>query len=70
MFGPKPVIFRILKSGRTGRTFSLFSRIGYNGLPEYYSTQYGLESIAVCAVSCGCWGFRTCFVEGNAEYLK
>ena len=30
----KFVIFGILKSGRTGRTFSLFSRIGYNGLPE------------------------------------
>ena len=32
--GLKFVIFGILKSGRTGRTFSLFSQIGYNGLPE------------------------------------
>ena len=62
--------FGILKSGRTGRTFSLFSQIGYNGLPEYYCTQYELASIAVHAVSCGCWGFRTCFVEGKAEYFE
>ena len=70
VFGLKPVIFRILKSGRTGRTFSLFSWIGYNGLPEYYCTRYGLESIAVCTVSCSCWGFQTCFAEGKAEYFK
>ena len=50
--------------------FSLFSRIGYNGLPEYYCTRYELELIVVRAVSCGCWGFRTCFVEGKAEYFK
>ena len=43
---------------------SLFSRIGYNGLPEYYCTRYELESIAVRAVSCGCWGFLTCFCRG------
>ena len=62
--------FGILKSGQTGRTFSLFFRIGYNGLPEYYCTRYELELITVCAVSCGCWGFRTCFVEGKAECFK
>ena len=69
-FGPKLTILEFLKSGQTGRTFSLFSRIGYNGLPEHYCTRYRLESIVVRAVSCGCWGFRTCFAEGKAEYFQ
>ena len=62
--------FGILKSGQTGRTFSLFSRIGYNGLPEYYCTRYELESIAVCAVSCGCWAFRTCFCRAQSRIFQ
>ena len=62
--------FGIVKSGRTGRTFSLFSRIGYNGLPEYYCTRYELESIAVRAVSCGCWGFWTCFCRGQSRIFQ
>ena len=34
--------FGILKSGQTGRMFSLFSRIGYNGLPEYFGFLFTL----------------------------
>ena len=68
--GLKFVIFGILNSGRTGRTFSLFSRIGYNSVPEYYCTRYDLESITVRAVSCGCWGFRTCFCRGQSRIFQ
>ena len=68
--GLKFVIFGILKSGQTGRTFSLFFRIGYNDLPEYYCTRYELESIAVHAVSFGCWGFRTCFCRGQSRIFQ
>ena len=68
--GLKFVIFGILKSGQTGRTFSLFSQIGYNGLPEYYCTRYELVSIAVRAVSCGCWGFQTCFCRGQSRIFQ
>ena len=68
--GLKFVNFGILKSGQTERMFSLFSRIGYNGLPEYYCTWYELESIVVHAVSCGCWGFRTCFCRGQSRIFQ
>ena len=56
--------------GEQGERFSLFSRIGYNGLPEYYCTQYELELIAVRAVSCGCWGFRTYFCRGQSRIFQ
>ena len=70
VFGLKLAVFGILKSGQTGRTFSLFSRIGYNDLPEYYCTRYKLESITVRAVSFGCWGFRTCFCRGQSRIFQ
>ena len=62
--------FEFLKSGQAGQTFALFSRISYNDLPEYYCTRYELESIMVHAVSCGCWGFRTCFCRGQSRIFQ
>ena len=52
--------FEFSRAGRQGDVFR-FPWIGCNGLPEYYCTRYELESIAVRAVSCSCWGFWTCF---------
>ena len=49
---------------------SLFYQIGFNGLPEYYCTRYELESIAVRAVSCSCWGFQTCFCRGQSRIFQ
>ena len=63
--------YGILKSGGTGQMFSLFSRICYNGLPEYflYSVWTGVDR-GVCGVLRLLGIMDLFFVEVKVEYFK